>query len=106
MSDAASWGSSSTQVHVSFAPRPLHYIWSSNRLIRYSQHDNGTSSNQDNDGSRDRQEYSTLDKYIKQRETHEQAVLGHGTTKVKKEVKKHEKKMKKKIKVIEKKLPK
>jgi hypothetical protein len=97
MSDAASWGSYSTQVHASFVPRPSHYIWSPNRLTHYSQ---------DNHGSRDRQEYSTLDKYIKQRETHERAALGHGTTKAKKEVKKHEKKMKKKIKVIEKKLPK
>jgi len=52
------------------------------------------------------QEPSALHKYIKQPETHEQAALGHGTTKAKKVVKKHEKQMKKKIKVIDKKLPK
>jgi hypothetical protein len=70
-----------------------------------SQKHNSASTDQDASNGNS-QESSALDKYIKQPETHEQAALGHGTTKVKKEVKKHEKKMKKKIKVIEKKLPK
>jgi hypothetical protein len=87
-------------------PRPSHCIWSFNRLTHYSQPYNSTSSNQDNHGSRDHQEYSAIDQYIKQPETHEQAALGHGTVEAKKKVRKHKKKMKKKINVIEKKLPK
>jgi hypothetical protein len=79
---------------------------STNTLTQYSQHYTGTSSYQDNNGRGNHQEYSALDKYIKQPETHEQVALGHGTAKAKKEVKKHKKKMKKKIKVIEKKLQK
>jgi hypothetical protein len=53
-----------------------------------------------------RQDSAVLQKYIKQPETHEKAALGHGTTKAKTAVKKHEKQMKKNIKVIKKKLPK
>lgn len=104
MSDAASWGSTSSWALASF-PKHLNLHPGYRITDIDSQKHNSTSTNQDGSNGNS-QESSALDKYIKQPETHEQAALGHGTTKAKKEVKKHEKKMKEKIKVIEKKLPK
>jgi hypothetical protein len=64
------------------------------------------SSHGDNNHASDSIEVAALDKYLRQKESHEKAALGHGTMKPKKEIKKHEREMSKKIKTIGKKLPK